>query len=343
VVCGLLVLAGLVAVGIWAVNALRLSYDMHRVGSLVWSGDVERLQKLIEHGLDVNASIPNDDGLPTSLLLTTAAAEDNAAVIRLLLEAGADVNRTSGWGWTPLIRATLEGKRSNVRLLLEAGADIEATSDGQTALMHAAGGRRPEHVDIFHDLMDAGADVTFTTESGWTVLHDAALGRLPLEVLEELVARGVDAAAVDDSGITPLHCALQGGRAELEPIVAFLIARGTPVNQAKTHGMTALHQAAERSAEVVRMLLEAGADPHAADTDGWSALHHAARYGSAESVRLLLEAGVDPTATVTDPNVGTGQSVVDLAHSDLGSIVAAPEDVRRKIRLLEEALAAAEE
>ena len=54
-------------------------------------------------------------------------------------------------------------------------------------------------------------------------------------------------------------------------------------------------------------------------------------------------AGVDPTAIVTDPNIGSMVNVVELAHSDLGSIVARPEDVRRKIRLLEEALAAAEE
>ena len=104
-------------------NTLATLYS-HTIGIPV---DIQRLQRLIEHGLDVNARIPNDEGVPTSLLLTTAAAQDDTAMIRLLLEAGADVNRTSGWGWTPLIRATMEGKRSNVRLFLEAGADIEAT------------------------------------------------------------------------------------------------------------------------------------------------------------------------------------------------------------------------
>jgi formylglycine-generating enzyme required for sulfatase activity len=46
----------------------------------------------------------------------------------------------------------------------------------------------------------------------------------------------------------------------------------------------------------VRLLIEAGADPHARDGDGATALHHASAGGSEETVRLLLEAGVEVDA-----------------------------------------------
>jgi len=300
---------------------------------------------LIERGLDVNGQF-FDKELPDThmTLLTTAVLSEDLATIRFLLDAGADIDQRNGSGKTPLCCATVFQNLLVIETLLASGADPNVVCGSGTALMIAAGQGR---ADIIEHLLANGADASLRADNGRNAMHSAAYGHLSLDLMNRFIELGANPAAVSNSGETALHCALYSATApdepDLELIVAFLIANGTPVNQADTRGLTALHWAAERSAEVVRMLFEAGADPHAVDDDGWSALHHAAKYGSAESVRLLLEAGVDPTPTVSDPNIGTGLNVVDLAHGGLGRMVPHPKDSQTKIRLLEEALAAAEE
>jgi ankyrin repeat protein len=73
---------------------------------------------------------------------------------------------------------------------------------------------------------------------------------------------------------------------------AFLESRATSVDARDDKGRTALHFASRmKSAECVRLLVEAGADPNARDKEGFTPLHMAAGYGRAECATLLLEHG----------------------------------------------------
>lgn len=64
-----------------------------------------------------------------------ASVNGNAAVARVLIEFGANVNQTSASGQTPLILAAVGGHAELAKVLLEAGADLGATNPhGQTAL-----------------------------------------------------------------------------------------------------------------------------------------------------------------------------------------------------------------
>jgi uncharacterized protein len=130
-----------------------------------------------------------------------------------------------------------------------------------------------------------------------------------LDRITELLA--YDPASVESysgDGFTALHFAAFFGQAEAAKL---LIAHAADV-EAPGHGWmtgTALNSAASgRHAAVVRVLLEAGADPDARQAEGWTALHSAARNGDLPTVDLLLAAGADPTATNED-----GASVRDLA------------------------------
>lgn len=140
------------------------------------------------------------------------------------------------------------------------------------------------------------------------VFEAAAFGEV-----DRLVAiLDADPAAVTayaGDGFTPLHFAAFFGR---DDAARLLIARGAEVDAFGRGWMTgtAMHSAVSRAqAEVVRILLDGGADPNVRQSAGWTPLHSAAANRDLRSVRLLLDAGSDPAA-VNDE----GRSVTDLAE-----------------------------
>lgn len=106
------------------------------------------------------------------------------------------------------------------------------------------------------------------------------------------------------AGDTSLHLAAAGHR---DSIVRALLAAGADPNAAANHRHgSPLHYAADgyivgpawdpkRQVKTIRILLSAGADIHACDKNGATALHRAVRTRCAAAVCCLLDAGADPT------------------------------------------------
>jgi hypothetical protein len=95
-----------------------------------------------------------------------AAQEGQETVVRALLEAGADVNKTLDKGATPLYIAAQNGLEAVVRALMEAGADVnKAMDNGGTPLNVAA---QNGHAAIVRALIDLGADFNNATDNGGT-------------------------------------------------------------------------------------------------------------------------------------------------------------------------------
>jgi len=102
-----------------------------------------------------------------------------------------------------------------------------------------------------------------------------------------------------------LHLAAAGHRVV---IARMLLAAGADPNSARNHRQSRpLHYAADgylqnpsfnsaQQVKTIRCLLDAGADLHAADKNGATALHRAVRTRCAAAVECLLQAGADPTA-----------------------------------------------
>ena len=190
--------------------------------------------------------------------LLTSCQENNVAQIARLLQKPLDPN---GQG---LVLAAQEGHLAVVRLLLEAGADKDAAdTDGDTALHIAA---KEGHLEVVRLLLEAGADKDAADTDGYTPLHFAAR-KGHLEAIRLLLETGADKDAATTHGSRALHIAAQEGHMA---VVRLLLEAGADKDAADTDGDTALNHAAHYGhLEVVRLLLQAGDTAlHIAARDG---------------------------------------------------------------------------
>lgn len=198
-----------------------------------------------------------------------------------------------------LFTAIEAGDAGGVETILAADPAAATSRDGSrvSALMRA----------LYR--FDAGlVEIVKARVGALDVFEAAALG--DVDRLEEtLDAEPVLATAYSGDGFTALHFAAFFGRDEAAEL---LIERGAEVDAFGRGWMTgtAMHSAVSRlQSDIVRILLEAGANPNVRQSAGWTPLHAAAMNGDLASVELLLAAGADPAATNDE-----GRSVSDLAN-----------------------------
>jgi uncharacterized protein len=144
-----------------------------------------------------------------------------------------------------------------------------------------------------------------------SVFEAAAFGRV--DRLRELLATNPSAATgFSDDGFTPLHLAVFAGQEETAQV---LIEHGADVNVCSTGPVAQVPPlgtaAFARSVQLARLLLDAGAAVNGQGKGGFTALHTAAQNGDADLVRELLDRGADPTLSTT-----AGKTPIDLATDD---------------------------
>jgi ankyrin repeat protein len=289
---------------------------------------------------DDNDEDEDDTNKLTERPIHVAAANENVRVMARLIDAGVDVNALDSCGWSALQTAVSAGNEAAFDMLLAAGAflDVNALDGLERSLCHHAashesllkkvvalgcnvhtrnrdGGKTPMHVVLESGtaasvctLLVAGATLDEVTRNGMNACHLAAQN-WRANVLELVLSLGFKATACDDRGRSPCQIAVENGRVRN---VSMLLDAGESVHVVNLDGDSLLHRASLKEVlprpqelEIVRLLLQRGADFRLTNDAGETPLHAAK---IADVAAVFIACGADINARTRG-----GQTALQMA------------------------------
>ena len=212
---------------------------------------------------------------------------------RLIMKHPEQVNSLGGFVLAPL-PAALSNRHFRVAdLLWKHGAVVDVRDEEEWTPLHAAG--RSGSVDIMLWLLNHGANARAQSYKRRTPLHEAAF-TAELGAVQVLLKHNAYINLQDIYGYTSLHDVLVWAYTSREgnivEIVRRLLEHGADPNIRLRNGSTPLHKASShRSLEVVRLLLSYGANIDEKDDEGITPFQVASSHGYDEITKLLLEHG----------------------------------------------------
>ena len=250
--------------------------------------DEDMLRLLIQAGADVNRTVDEEEHFPLEL----AACSGSFSKVQCLLDAGANIKRVSPKGYTVLVNVVYalhdhDALVQMIEFLVKHEAEIDCETEyGESPLSVAS---RLGRFDAIRFLLDSGAD---PSPLRWSPLMKA----IALGTSEDVapLLKGTELLDHEDRFCrSPFHLAATVGdvlKAEL------LHAKGSKIDQPDGGGDTALMiTAASGNTDMMQWLIEHRADLEAVNSMDSTALMIAAGGGQTECVRLLLDAGAAPS------------------------------------------------
>ena len=248
--------------------------------------------------------------------LIFAAREGDLASVRVLVEAGADVNQASEYGWTPLLTATQNRYYQLGKFLLDNGADPNISNKGNWSPLYIAtdnrnieGGdyptRKPDmdHLDFIKLLFEHGADANVRMNSS-TETRTIFTHQWLYEEGATAFLRAAQSGDIELMNLLLEHDA-DPNLATYENVTPLMVAAGIGWVEGVTYEWST-----EQTLEAMQLLLALGADANARDTlDGRTALMGAAHKGHNAGVRLLIDNGADMAVN----DIGSRDSIHKLA------------------------------
>jgi len=254
-------------------------------------GDLARVKSFTEKG--ASAETRNESALTP---LHAAAGAGQRKIAEFLISNGASVNAgavAEGLG-TALHYATDGGSKEVAKLLIQQGATVDARNKAEETPLHIASKRG--YRDLAQLLIANKADVNAKTKDGQTpLLRAARLGHK--DVMELLIDKGAEVSPVDDL----LYWTCEHGHRDLAET---LIQKGANVNSEAWGDAPAFVAVSYHRPDVLKLLLDNGANPNARNEWGWTLLHHTVDpvCRSLEMTRMLLDKGANPNAKIPQDN-----------------------------------------
>ncbi|KAM0278701.1 hypothetical protein ACHAQH_004994 [Verticillium albo-atrum] len=250
-------------------------------------GFIECLTLLLDHGADLHYQ----DSYKGNVLIR-AVNEDQQEAVELLVQRGIDVKHRDFLGRTALHSAACNRSWRTKEYFLKHVPDIEISAQvnaGETPLHDSCGGGDPHGVRL---LVDAGARCDLKNNDGRTPVDMATLTKRPdmLEILKN--ATGYE----NTVGVRIKKTLLEAVVSDPVEVLQLRLETVTldELNKPQAFDGTPLHEAClQGRADIVEMLLVAGANTEATNSFNRTPIFMAIEFGHTDCVRALLAHGAD--------------------------------------------------
>jgi ankyrin repeat protein len=301
--------------------------------ALMWAvADLAKVRLLVDRGADVNVA----SSTGRTALELAAMGGDSAAVVRLLLQHGANPRAVDAGNVTTVLAATIGNDTESIRLLVEAGGDVNAAVAGDdvgdftgaTPLMNAAEAGNVEAVRL---LLSKGAKVNVVSGPPNAKVKNGtiAIGTLtplllastygPDALVRLLLAAGADVNVKDARGMTPLMLSVSADHGD-PAVTKSLLTAGAKVDHQSLAGESAMDWAIKSgpTPRVVALKMAGGV------ATGASGVHALSAVARAPSVRAAVERGaalIQPATGKFFVNGGCAschaQNITDIAVAEV--------------------------
>ena len=241
---------------------------------------------LVENGADINTNIPMPHNDYTTAL-QAAAVGGHFDTVQLLLQCGADINAEGGRHASALQAGAYFGHEEVVRLLHINGGTTKLGKGRFGYALHAAAYAGSEKIVRY--LLEAGDDVNEFAGKYGTPLA-AAVYKGHSQMIGILLEKGADINKNIGAFGSAFHLACLWGN---ESIVTALLEAGANLSAIDQSGRIPLHDAVTKGQKhLLPLLIRSSKDPRAMDDNGWTALDEATWRGQDDIVKIFANHGI---------------------------------------------------
>ncbi|QDO93035.1 ankyrin repeat domain-containing protein [Formosa sediminum] len=255
-------------------------------------GNVELMEYLLKQGARTDIS---DDHGYNLLNFAATGGQKNTKVYDLCLANGLKLTDVNHDGANALLLVSQRATDfSTINYFTAKGLDLNSKDAHGNGIFNYVA--KSGNTDMLDQLIAKGVDYkNLNNDGGNAMIFASAGGRGPansLDVFKYLESKGIQANVTTKTGVTPLHGL--AGKSKDQEVITYFLAKGVDVNQSDQNGDTPfLKAAAANDVAIIKLLQPKLKDINAANKKGATALALAVQNNNTEMVSYLLNQGAN--------------------------------------------------